>query len=142
MYKRQVLEWARRSGCDGYRISAPWRAADIPSDGALLDQLVQTSGRLDRTPPRMIAELQAMSAVQDGQPGKEGRRPGRRCPVGGQRLELSASGGLWCCPFKEPIPSADTLEASWAQAQPHLEAIASCERACAHVELAPERMLR
>jgi hypothetical protein len=137
-----VLDWARRSGCDGYRISAPWRAAEIPSDDALLEQLVMSSGLLDRTPPRMIPELQAMAAAQDGQPGKSGARLGRRCPVGGQRLELSATGGLWCCPFKEPIPEADSIAASWAQARPHLQAIASCGRACAHVELAPEPMLR
>jgi hypothetical protein len=138
-----VLRWTRGAGCDGFRISPPWRAAELPMDPELLDRLVLEAGALGRSPRGMLPELHAMAASQDGEPGMSRRRRGRRCPVGGQRLTLAATGEVWCCPFKTPlIPGEDELTATWARAGAHLAEIASCERACAHVELAPEPVVR
>lgn len=133
-----VLGWARRAGCDGFRISPPWRATDLPADPELVDRLVADAGPMSRTLRGMQSELHAMVASQDGQPGMGRRRRGRRCPVGGQRLVLSATGGMWCCPFKDPIPQGGSVAERWSQAGAHLAAIARCDRACAHVALAPE----
>lgn len=140
---RAVLGWARQAGADGLRVIAPWHARDLPADPELLDSLASSERPFFRTSPAALAELHAMVASQDGEPGllrKSGpaRRRRFRCPVGGQRVEVGARGRVSSCPFKEPIGQLDgRLVDTWAQAGAHLEAIASCERACAHPELAP-----
>jgi hypothetical protein len=59
--------------------------------------------------------------------------------VGGQRLQVDAAGLASCCPHKTPIGTLRSdLGGLWAQAGPHLAAIRACDRACVHVELAPE----
>lgn len=142
---RAVIGWARQAGADGYRLMAPWRAERLPMDPELLDHLGDEP--FNRTPAAAIEELHAMAAAQDGQPGiaRGGlgyRRRSFPCPVGGQRLELSAHGRLSCCPFKDPIGVAgEDLRDAWAGAGPHLKAIASCDRACGHPELAPRPIL-
>lgn len=144
---RAVIGWARQAGADGFRLLAPWRAERLPMDPELLDSLADEEAPFNRTPPATVEELHAMAATQDGQPGiaRQGlgfRRRQFPCPVGGQRLEIGARGQLSCCPFKAPIGAAgEDLRASWAAAGPHLEAIRTCERACAHVELAPRPIL-
>jgi len=144
---RAVIGWARQAGADGFRLMAPWRAERLPMDPELLDSLSDEPAPFNRTPSAAIEELHAMAATQDGQPGiaRGGlgyRRRSFPCPVGGQRLEVGAHGRLSCCPFKDPIgPVGDDLKVSWAAAGPHLQAIASCDRACGHPELAPRPIL-
>ncbi len=144
---RAVIGWARQAGADGFRLVAPWRAERLPMDPELLDGVADEAEPFNRTPGATLDELHAMAAAQDGQPGlaRSGlgfRRRSFPCPVGGQRLEITSRGRLSCCPFKTPIGAvADDLERAWAAAGPHLEAIASCERACAHPELAPRPIL-
>lgn len=140
---RAVLGWARQAGADGLRVLAPWHARDMPADPELLDSLAAAERPFFRTSAAALAELHAMVANQDGEPGLPRRSgPARRrrfrCPVGGQRVEVGALGRVSCCPFKAPIGQLDgRLVDTWASAGPHLEAIAACERACAHPELAP-----
>lgn len=144
---KAVIGWARQSGVDGFRILAPWRASDLPLDPELLDELSDEPAPFNRTPSATFEELHAMAAAADGLPGlaRTGlgfRRRSFPCPVGGQRLEISSHGRLSCCPFKEPIGVAgEDLRESWQGAGPHLQAIAACDRACAHVELAPRPIL-
>lgn len=143
---RAIVGWARERGVDGFRILAPWRARDLPSDPELLDALGAEPAPFNRTPRGTIDELHAMVASQDGEPGvarASGFRGRRfRCPVGGQRLEISETGRVSSCPFKEPIAtSSEDLRQTWGEAGPHLAAIASCARACVHPELAPARLL-
>ncbi len=145
---RAVLGWARQVGADGLRIIAPWRASDLPADPELLDSIAASERPFFRTSSAALAEIHAMVAEQDGQPGlarKRGpvRRRRFRCPVGGQRVEVGAKGQVSSCPFKEPMGTVeDDLRAVWSGGAAHLDAIASCDRACAHPELAPLRILR
>ena len=140
---RAVMGWAREAGADGLQVIAPWRAVDLPGDPELLDALLDEGGGFNRTAAATVEELHAMVAAQDGQPGLARAGLGFRrrrfpCPVGGQRLEIGAQGRLSSCPFKAPIGElGDELADGWAQAGAHLEAIRACDRACAHVELAP-----
>jgi len=137
-----VLHWVRRVGCDGFRISPPWRAENMPADPALLERLLAEAGPLNRTHRGAVPELHAMVAQQDGEPGMAKPRTGRRCPVGGQRVVLAADGGMWSCPFKVAVPRGGTVAERWEEAGAHLGEIAGCGRACAHVELAPEPVVR
>lgn len=144
---RAVIGWARQVGANGFRLMAPWRAERVPMDPELLDGVGDEPAPFNRTPAATLEELHGMAAAQDGQPGlsRSGlgfRRRSFRCPVGGQRLEIGARGQLSCCPFKAPIGRVgEDLKSSWGAAGPHLEAIASCDRACAHPELAPRPIL-
>ncbi len=139
---RAVMGWAQQLGCDGLRINPPWRAAALPCDPELLDAITEADDGFRRTPHAAVNELHGMVADQDGGPGRSQPRARRRCPVGGQRLEISARGRLSCCPFKAPIPRGDTLKASWLSGgAAHLQEIAGCSRSCAHVELAPAPIL-
>lgn len=149
---RAVIGWARQAGADGFRLLAPWRARELPRDPETLDQVEQLAAGFDRTLPGTLLELQAMAAHQDAGPGLDlahapARRRRMRCPVGGQRLELTATGRLYSCPFKPPIVAQadadDTrdLRELFAGAGPHLAAIAECGRACVHHELAPRPIL-
>ncbi len=141
---RAVVGWARQIGADGMRIMAPYQAQDMPADPELLDAVVDAAGTFGRTPAAAVDEIHAMVASQDGEPGVEHREsPGRRrrwrCPVGGQRLVVTATGRVHSCPFKAPIGHYEgELRETYAGAGAHLDAIRSCGRACAHVELAPE----
>lgn len=143
---RAIIGWARERGVDGFRVMAPWRAADLPGDPELLDTLAGEPAPFNRTPRGTFDELHAMVAGQDGHPGitrAKGFR-GRRfaCPVGGQRLEITDVGRVFSCPFKAPIAeSGEDLRLIWGEAGPHLAAIAACDRACVHPELAPMRIL-
>lgn len=140
---RAVIGWARQAGADGFRLVAPWRAERLPMDPELLDSVGDEGGDFNRTPAATLEELHGMAAAQDGQPGlaRGGlgfRRRSFPCPVGGQRLEVGCRGRLSCCPFKAPIGEVgDDLAVAWTSAGPHLQAIATCDRACAHPELAP-----
>ena len=157
---RALIGWAREAGVDGFRLLAPWRSEGLPADPELLDAVLDAFGSAQpgfhRTSAATIAELHAMGAHSDGGPGlaradAPACRRHRACPVGGQRLELSAHGRLSACPFKVPIaadlsstppvglsgtPPLD-LARAWQQAGPHLREIRSCTRACVHHELAP-----
>ncbi len=141
---RAVVGWARQIGADGIRILAPYRAHDMPADPELLDEVVDAAGAFGRTTGASVDEIHAMVASQDGEPGvahreSPGRRRRWRCPVGGQRLVVTATGRVHACPFKHPIGRFDgELRETFAGAREHLDAIRSCGRACAHVELAPE----
>ncbi len=141
---RAVVGWAKQIGADGMRIVAPFTAEDMPANPELLDDVLDSAGTFGRTSQAAVDEIHAMVAAQDGQPGIAHRgSPGRRrrwkCPVGGQRLVLTATGRVHSCPFKAPIGQwAGDLRATFAGAGPHLDAIRSCGRACAHIELAPE----
>ena len=144
---RAVIGWAREAGADGVRVVAPWRARDMPGDPELLDAIIDEGGAFHRTSAASVEELHAMVASQDGEPGLARAGMGFRrrrfpCPVGGQRLEVTANGLLYSCPFKAPIGVfAEDLRADWGAAGPHLSAIHDCARACAHVELAPQPIL-
>ncbi|MEL6343348.1 MAG: hypothetical protein AAFV53_09430 [Myxococcota bacterium] len=138
-----VFKWTRRSGADGVRLTAPWFAAELPADPELLDEVGGADVPFNRTHPAALRELHAMVAAQDGAPGMSRRRSGRRCPVGGQRLELGARGKVACCPFKTPMQNGEMqngegLPEIWSRGRAHLEEIATCQRACAHIELSPE----
>lgn len=140
---KAIIGWARQAGLDGFRLVAPWRATRVPTDPELLDDLSDEPLPFNRTPAPTFDELHAMAASQDGEPGfaRSGSSRRNACPVGGQRVEITATGGLFCCPFKEPIGDVDDdLRSAWAAAGPHLQAISACDRACAHVELAPARL--
>ncbi|MCB9778864.1 MAG: hypothetical protein H6742_09905 [Alphaproteobacteria bacterium] len=154
---RALAGWAREAGADGFRLVPPWRSADLPSDPELIDQLVDGADRFHRTPAAAVAELHAMAAHADGQPGlarvhAPARRRRMACPVGGLRLELTSHGLLRACPFHAPMSTdfqqatqgRDPLDLASLVAQhagPHLAAIAACERACAHPELSPRPVL-
>lgn len=145
---RALLGWAQQAGADGFRVTAPWRADDLPADPELLDELAASHRPFHRTPMATFDELHAMVAHQDGQPGlSRGDGPSRRrrgrCPVGGQRVEITAHGQVSACPFKGAIGVFDAdFKAVWMGGGAHLEAIRSCDRACAHPELAPSPVLR
>ena len=140
-----VADWARQAGADGVRVEAPYRAQDVgdASEGGALDALQALPGPFGRTPAATVEELRRMATAADGEPGlpraRAGHRRLTRCPIGGQRLEIGVEGQLLCCPFHPPIPlgSAELSEA-WRGADPHLEAIRACGRACAHVEQEPQ----
>jgi MoaA/NifB/PqqE/SkfB family radical SAM enzyme len=142
---RAVIGLARELGCDGFRLTPPWRAAELPADPEVLDTVETESGPFGRTSHAAVVALHAMVAAQDGEPGRVRQRSPRqqisgtgRCPVGGQRLELTERGRLYSCPFKPPIPLRDGLKASWEDGgEAHLKAIAGCGRLCMHAELAP-----
>ena len=144
---RAVVGWARQAGVDGYRVLAPWSAEDMPVDAELLDDMGGVRDGFNRTDPATVVEIHAMVAHQDGQPGAprvQGNLKRRRfrCPVGGQRVELTVNGHLRSCPFKGDIAASNgTLSERWSQSRSHLQAIHSCDRMCAHVELAPQRVL-
>ncbi len=140
-----VIGWARQLGSDGFRLTPPWRAESLPADPETLDRVEDEAGPFGRTRHAAVVALHAMVAAQDGAPGRTRQSSSRqrmmgtgRCPVGGQRLELTANGRLFSCPFHAPISLQEGLKASWEEGgQPHLKAIAGCERSCMHVELAP-----
>jgi len=140
---RAVAGWARQIGADGMRIMAPYTATNMPADPELLDAIVDEAGDFGRTLGGTLDEIHAMVASQDDQPGLEhpqspSRRRRWKCPVGGQRLVVTATGRMHCCPFKAPIGTWEgELREAFSQGAAHLDAIRSCERACAHVELAP-----
>ena len=140
---KAVLGWARQVGADGVTVLPPWKASDLPADPELLDSVAGAERPFFRTRNAALAELHAMVASQDGQPGLARRSgPARRrrfrCPVGGQRVEIGARGRVSSCPFKAPMGQLDgRLEELWSTGGAHLAAIASCDRACAHPELAP-----
>lgn len=141
---RAVVGWARQVGADGLRIVAPFHAEHLPADPELLDALQDEMGAFGRTPSATIDEIHAMVAHQDGLPGiARDLAPSRRrrltCPVGGQRLVVTAKRRIHSCPFKDPVGMwTGELRQTWAGAQDHLRAIAACDRACSHIQLAPE----
>ena len=143
---RAVFGWARQVGADGVRLVAPWRARDLPADPELLDALAAELLPFHRTAAATLAELHAMVAGQDGEPGMRRdaagfRRRRFRCPVGGLRVEVTETGHVFSCPFKpESGVVGEDLRDTWASAGAHLGAIAGCDRACAHVELAPAKV--
>jgi hypothetical protein len=143
---RAVVGWARQVGVDGFRVIAPYKATDLPVHAELLDEIAGASDDFNRTDPATLSEIHAMVVNQDSQPGAprtHGKLQRRRfsCPVGGQRLEFTTQGHISSCPFKTPIAEAEgSVEQIWAGAGAHLEAIKSCDRVCAHVELAPQRI--
>jgi hypothetical protein len=143
---RAVVGWARQVGVDGFRLIAPYKAAEMPVDAELLDEIAGSSDDFNRTDSATLAEIHAMVVNQDSLPGApKAHGPVRRrrfsCPVGGQRLEITANGSISSCPFKEPIPMVEgSIDQVWAGARTHLDAIKGCERICAHVELAPQRI--
>jgi hypothetical protein len=143
---RAIVGWARQVGADGLRIVAPFHAEKLPADPELLDAIVDEIGSFGRTPSATIDEIHAMVARQDGHPGlARAHAPSRRrrfaCPVGGQRIVVTANRQIHSCPFKAPVGVwTDELRQTWAGAQDHLRSIAACDRACAHVQLAPESM--
>jgi hypothetical protein len=138
-----VVGWARQAGVDGVRILAPLLANGLPADPELLDKTIDSAGSFCRNSSVSVEEIHAMVAHQDGKPGLAKNNAARRrkkskCPVGGQRLVVAAAGNVYSCPFHPPIGDlADELSDTLAQGRPHLEAIASCNRVCSHVELAP-----
>ena len=145
---RAVAEWARQAGADGVRVEAPYRASQVgdPAHDGALDALLAVPAPFGRTPSATGEELRRMAIAADGGPGlprtRAGHRRLSRCPIGGQRLELGAEGQLVCCPFHPPIPlGSAALADAWRGADPHLAAIRACDRACAHVELAPAPLL-
>lgn len=151
---RAVLGWARQAGADGLRLAAPWRAQGVPLDPELLDALDDAADPFLRLEPDLLPGLDALAAHQDGGPGllrvhAPAARRRARCPVGGQRLELTARGCLSCCPFQAPIardlgagdPAVLDLALAWRGAGPHLAAIRACDRACLAPELAPRPLL-
>jgi len=144
---RAVLGWARQVGANGFRVMPPWKADQLPADPELLDALLAEERPFNRSERAAISELHAMVAHQDGLPGlarRSGpvRRRRFRCPVGGQRVEVTALGQVCSCPFQPAIGTLEgRLEQVWANAGRHLEAISACDRACAHPELAPARVL-
>jgi hypothetical protein len=140
---RAVVGWARQIGADGMRILAPYTAEDMPANPELLDEIIDSAGAFGRADDAAVEEIHAMVAAQDGEPGLAHRgSPSRRrrwkCPVGGQRLVITATGRVHSCPFKAPIGRWEgDLRHTFAGAGDHLAAIRSCGRACAHPELAP-----
>ncbi|MCK6505359.1 hypothetical protein L6R53_18495 [Myxococcota bacterium] len=155
---RAVLGWARQAGADGLRLAPPWRGEGVPLDPELLDSLDDGADPFLRLDPAVMAALPALGAHQDGGPGlAKAHAPAARrrvpCPVGGQRLELTAHGRLLSCPFHPPIaqdlgagdPGAGDaggpdLARAWREAGPHLAAIRACDRACLAPELAPRSL--
>jgi hypothetical protein len=140
---RGVLGWSRQIGADGLRVLPPWKAA-LVGDPAALEELQREGGAFLRSEGTVYRDIVAMHAAADGQPGlpraeAELRLRGRRCPVGGQRLELSARSRVSACPFQAPIGEySEDIRGLWASGGAHQQAIASCGRACAHPELAPD----
>jgi hypothetical protein len=141
---RAIIGWARQVGADGLRILAPFRAESMPADPELLDAIVDETSAYGRTSLATVDDIHAMVAKQDGGPGTlrahgPSRRRRWRCPVGGQRIVVTANRQVHSCPFKDPVGTwTGELRDTWATAGEHLTAIAGCDRACAHVELAPE----
>lgn len=151
---RALLGWARQAGADGLRLAPPWRTTGVPLDPELVDAIEDEADPFLRLDPDVLAALDALGAHQDGGPGlARPHAPARRrrvpCPVGGQRLELTAHGRLVACPFKPPItqdlgadPGAGPdLATAWRGAGAHLAAIRACDRACFCPELAPRPVL-
>ncbi|MGB0641111.1 MAG: hypothetical protein ACPGTU_17370 [Myxococcota bacterium] len=138
-----IVGWARQAGVDGVRILAPLLATDLPADPELLDKTIDSSGVFCRNSSVSVDEIHAMVAHQDGKPGLARNNAARRrkkskCPVGGQRLVIGAAGNVYSCPFHPPIGElSEELRDTLALGRAHLEAIASCNRVCSHVELAP-----
>jgi MoaA/NifB/PqqE/SkfB family radical SAM enzyme len=139
-----IVGWARQAGADGFRLTAPYRAASLPADPELLDEIVDSSEGFCRNTSVNLEELHAMVAHQDGAPGLSRSHSRRRfkCSVGGERLVIGRRRSVYSCPFHAPIVELDVDFASaWAQAGTHLECIATCTRACVHAELAPQPIL-
>jgi hypothetical protein len=141
-----VAGWAHDAGADGLRILPPHAAdglgdtADAVSAVAGLPGLRAGGGELEG-----LAALLRHGGGGPGLPRAMAAGPRRLlpCPVGGQRLRVDASGCAACCPHKAPIGTLRSdLGGLWAQAGPHLAAIRACDRACVHVELAPEPWVR
>jgi hypothetical protein len=141
-----VARWAAQLGADGLRLLPPHRAdglahtADAVAAMSGLPGLRAGGGDLEA-----LAALLRHGGDGPGLPRRLAAGPRRMlpCPVGGQRLAIAADGRAACCPHKTPIGrlGAD-LGTLWAQAGPHLAEIRGCERACVHVELAPEPWAR
>lgn len=128
-----VAGWARRSGVQAVRMSAPSTGVHADRTEASLAAAREAAGPVDATPADLADALtQLPPADLPGAP-----RRGGTCPVGGQRLEITSTGTLCACPFKAPIPAAASLPDAWSGAADHLRAIRTCDRACAHPELRP-----
>lgn len=144
---RALLGWAKERGADGFRVVAPWRAVALPRDPETLDALAAVPPPFHRSHRASFDEIHAMVAAQDGEPGlvrsaAAFRAWRRSCPVGGQRVEVTAHGSVYSCPFKAPIGRVEEdLKATWSAGGAHLSAIAGCGRTCAHIELAPAPVL-
>jgi hypothetical protein len=136
-----LVAWATQLGADGLRLVAPHAPADAPRTVAAFDAL-PTDGSC-RTSRSARAALRALSGSDDPGPGLPRGRAALPCPVGGQRLAVDARGAAACCPHKPGIGTfGGDVPALWRQAGPHLAAIRACDRACAHIELAPEETVR
>lgn len=132
-----LVAWARQLGADGVRLVAPHAPADAARAAAALDAM--PSDGFDRTSRATRVALRRMAGRSDPGPGLPRGRRALPCPVGGQRLSLDARGVAASCPHKAPIGAfGGDLRTLWAGAGAHLGDIRSCDRACAHIELAPE----
>ena len=139
-----IIGWAHEAGVDGFRLVAPYRAASLPADPELLDNVIDAAQGFCRNGPTSIEELHAMVAHQDGEPGLARRHARRRfkCPVGGQRIVVGRRRNVYSCPFHEPIGELQgDLDRLWSNGTDHFRRIAECKRACVHTQLAPEPIL-
>lgn len=139
-----VARWAAEAGADGLRILPPHVA---PPGGAAAAAVLQDLPglRVRRGELMALERLLRHGGDGPGLPRTHAAGPRRHlpCPVGGQRLQVDASGRASCCPHKAPIGSLRSdLGGLWAASGPHLAAIRACDRACVHVELAPEPWLQ
>ena len=141
-----VGRWAMEHGADGIRVLAPHDAAGLAESVHGLEGLRTLVGLRDAS--SAIDALGSLLRHGGDGPGFPRRQASARerllpCPVGGQRLELDATGTAFCCPHKPPIGRVSgALSSLWDDAGPHLEAIRSCDRMCVHVELTPESWTR
>jgi len=137
-----VASWAMALGADGVRLLPPHLAAGLGDTADALSAMGSLPGLRGGAGARdALHALLRHGGSEPGLPRRHAPGLARRlpCPVGGQRLELDASGTVYCCPHKAPIGRLDgRLEGLWDAAAPHLDAIRSCSRACVHTELAPE----
>ncbi len=140
---RAVIGWARQIGADRVRIVPPWRAAEQRVDPGLLGELLEAFDGFVWLPRGDRAALRGDSEP-DAEPGlPAGRLRGLLpCPVGGQRVTLTARGNLYACPFKTPIAPGGSTPDRWSSAAAHLREIRSCGRRCVHPELSPVRLAR
>jgi hypothetical protein len=125
-----VWDWAMEIGVDGFRIAAPYYAANVAQTDGDLDFFAELLHPKHRSEDEIFATLRRMSKATDSEPGE--RRGFSSCPVGGMRMEISAKGRLCCCPFQVPLSwNRGNIEELYSGSD-HLSAIKACGRKCSH----------
>ncbi|MBL8614899.1 MAG: hypothetical protein JNM72_04745 [Deltaproteobacteria bacterium] len=136
----EVAQRALSLGVDRVELAPPDQAQAVPATERWSEVVRLDPARVRSLSPWVASAVDQMFAANDGEPGAPG---GRRCPVGGARLELRVDGSACACPHKGllwGVPEGATsidLASRWAAAGAHRAAISACTRRCPALALRP-----